>query len=113
MVSNTPVALARYASSDRRRTANRARPGEVGTSRPAEAVRAPVPESVKGPERSAQGRVIAVNLPIGGQVKKGDVLITLDATDISLGARRRAPHPQCAARPLQIAKLKPERASLS
>jgi multidrug resistance efflux pump len=30
------------------------------------------------------GRVTSVNLPIGGQVKKGDVLITLDATDVSL-----------------------------
>jgi len=30
------------------------------------------------------GRVIAVNLPIGGKVRKGDILITLDATDVDL-----------------------------
>ena len=30
------------------------------------------------------GRVIAVNLPVGGNVRKGDVLITLDATDVGL-----------------------------
>jgi len=30
------------------------------------------------------GRVMAVNLPIGGNVRQGDVLIALDATDIGL-----------------------------
>jgi membrane fusion protein (multidrug efflux system) len=30
------------------------------------------------------GRVMAVNLPIGGKVHQGDVLLTLDATDVSL-----------------------------
>lgn len=30
------------------------------------------------------GRVMAVNLPVGGNVRKGDILITLDATDVSL-----------------------------
>ncbi|HEY0479747.1 MAG TPA: HlyD family efflux transporter periplasmic adaptor subunit [Kofleriaceae bacterium] len=30
------------------------------------------------------GRVVTVNLPVGGAVRKGDVLITLDATDVGL-----------------------------
>jgi multidrug resistance efflux pump len=30
------------------------------------------------------GRVMAVNLPVGGNVRKGDVLVTLDATDVRL-----------------------------
>jgi membrane fusion protein (multidrug efflux system) len=30
------------------------------------------------------GRVMAVNLPVGGRVKKGDVLVALDATDVEL-----------------------------
>jgi len=30
------------------------------------------------------GRVGAVNLPVGGHVRKGDILITLDATDVGL-----------------------------
>lgn len=30
------------------------------------------------------GRVMAVNLPVGGRVKKGDVLLALDATDVEL-----------------------------
>jgi multidrug resistance efflux pump len=35
-------------------------------------------------DTQVSGRVIAVNLPVGGRVKKGDVLLTLDATDVSL-----------------------------
>lgn len=30
------------------------------------------------------GRVVTVNLPVGGSVKKGDILMTLDATDVGL-----------------------------
>jgi membrane fusion protein (multidrug efflux system) len=30
------------------------------------------------------GRVMAVNLPVGGNVRQGDILITLDATDVGL-----------------------------
>jgi multidrug resistance efflux pump len=30
------------------------------------------------------GRVVMVNLPVGGSVRKGDVLLALDATDVSL-----------------------------
>src|ERR1051326_1598590 len=30
------------------------------------------------------GRVATVNLPVGGRVHKGDVLVTLDATDVQL-----------------------------
>ena len=30
------------------------------------------------------GRVVTVNLPVGGRVHKGDVLMTLDATDVGL-----------------------------
>jgi membrane fusion protein (multidrug efflux system) len=30
------------------------------------------------------GRVMAVNLPVGGAVKKGDILLSLDATDVGL-----------------------------
>lgn len=30
------------------------------------------------------GRVMAVSLPVGGRVKKGDVLVALDATDVEL-----------------------------
>ena len=30
------------------------------------------------------GRVMAVNLPVGGHVRKGDALVTLDATDVNL-----------------------------
>jgi len=32
----------------------------------------------------ASGRVVAVNLPVGGRVHKGDVLVSLDATDVTL-----------------------------
>jgi membrane fusion protein (multidrug efflux system) len=35
-------------------------------------------------DTGVSGRVMAVNLPIGGNVRKGDVLITLDATDVGL-----------------------------
>jgi multidrug resistance efflux pump len=35
-------------------------------------------------DTQVSGRVIAVNLPVGGRVKKGDVLLTLDATDVRL-----------------------------
>lgn len=41
-------------------------------------------EEVHPVDTQVSGRVISVNLPVGGQVKKGDVLITLDATDVSL-----------------------------
>src|SRR4029078_11802662 len=30
------------------------------------------------------GRVVTVNLPVGGSVRKGDVLVLLDATDVGL-----------------------------
>ena len=35
-------------------------------------------------DTQVSARVIAVHLPVGGRVKKGDVLLTLDATDVSL-----------------------------
>jgi membrane fusion protein (multidrug efflux system) len=35
-------------------------------------------------DTQVSGRVISVSLPIGGRVKKGDVLLALDATDVSL-----------------------------
>jgi multidrug resistance efflux pump len=43
-----------------------------------------VRDEVHPVDTQVSGRVISVNLPVGGQVKKGDVLITLDATDVSL-----------------------------
>lgn len=41
-------------------------------------------EEVHPVDTQVSGRVISVNLPVGGQVKKGDMLISLDATDVSL-----------------------------
>lgn len=49
-----------------------------------EFARLQVREEVHPVDTQVSGRVIAVNLPIGGRVKKGDVLLTLDATDVSL-----------------------------
>lgn len=43
-----------------------------------------VRDEVHPVDTQISGRVIAVSLPIGGRVKKGDVLLTLDATDVSL-----------------------------
>jgi membrane fusion protein (multidrug efflux system) len=38
------------------------------------------------------GRVTAVNLPVGGNVRKGDVLIALDATDVGLRVEEARAH---------------------
>jgi multidrug resistance efflux pump len=41
-------------------------------------------EEVHPVDTLAAGRVVTVNLPVGGSVKRGDVLLTLDDTDVRL-----------------------------
>lgn len=41
-------------------------------------------EEIHPVDALVSGRVIAVNLPVGGSVRKGDILLTLDATDVGL-----------------------------
>jgi membrane fusion protein (multidrug efflux system) len=41
-------------------------------------------EEIHPVDALVSGRVIAVSLPVGGSVRKGDILLTLDATDVGL-----------------------------
>ncbi|HZJ69292.1 MAG TPA: HlyD family efflux transporter periplasmic adaptor subunit, partial [Planctomycetota bacterium] len=49
-----------------------------------EAARLQAREEVHPVDTLVSGRVATVNLPVGGSVRKGDVLLTLDATDVEL-----------------------------